>query len=138
MDRLLSRMLLLLAALIERRIERIFVPYVALQMIAEAAREALPTDLRDVVSAGAGAAYRTLGAATEVPARVASEGFKAEDMETPGSQQETYGLLQRRQLLVDLGQAGLLVRISQRRVGLDLVALAEQVQLADGGELCVR
>ena len=43
---------LLLAALIERRIERIFVPYVALQMIAEAAREALPTDLRDVVSAG--------------------------------------------------------------------------------------
>lgn len=74
----------------------------------------------------------------EVPASGASEGFKAEDMETPGSQQETYGLLQRRQLLVDLGQAGLLVRISQRRVGLDLVALTEQVQLADGGELCVR
>src|SRR3990167_464602 len=74
----------------------------------------------------------------EVLASVASDGFKAEDMETPGPQQETYELLQRRQLLVDLGQAGLLIGIGQRGVGLDLVALAEQVQLADGGELCVR
>ncbi len=43
---------LLLNALIQRRIERIFVPYVALQMIAEASRDELPTSLRDVVSAG--------------------------------------------------------------------------------------
>ena len=40
------------AALIERRIERIFVPYVALQMIADAARAAVPPTLRDVISAG--------------------------------------------------------------------------------------
>lgn len=43
---------LLLRALIDRRIERIFVPYVALQMIADAAREALPAALREVISAG--------------------------------------------------------------------------------------
>jgi amino acid adenylation domain-containing protein len=43
---------LLLDALIQRRIERIFVPYVALQMIAQASRDAVPTSLRDVVSAG--------------------------------------------------------------------------------------
>jgi amino acid adenylation domain-containing protein len=40
------------AALIERRIERVFVPYVALQMIADAARDEAPPALRDVVSAG--------------------------------------------------------------------------------------
>jgi amino acid adenylation domain-containing protein len=43
---------LLLAALVEHRVERIFVPYVALQMIADAARDNAPSDLRDVVSAG--------------------------------------------------------------------------------------
>jgi amino acid adenylation domain-containing protein len=43
---------LLLAALIEHRIERIFVPYVALQMIADAAHDTAPTALRDVISAG--------------------------------------------------------------------------------------
>ena len=43
---------LLHAALIENRVERIFVPYVALQMIADAARETVPHDLRDVISAG--------------------------------------------------------------------------------------
>ena len=42
----------LCAALREHRVERIFLPYVALQMLAEAARTCLPTDLRDVVSAG--------------------------------------------------------------------------------------
>ena len=43
---------LLLRALIDRHIERIFVPYVALQMIADAAREVPPAALREVVSAG--------------------------------------------------------------------------------------
>jgi len=43
---------LLHAALIERRIERIFVPYVALQMLADAARDVAPGYLRDVISAG--------------------------------------------------------------------------------------
>ncbi|MCM5680345.1 amino acid adenylation domain-containing protein [Schlegelella sp. S2-27] len=42
----------LCAALQAHRVERIFLPYVALQMLAEAARECLPTHLRDVVSAG--------------------------------------------------------------------------------------
>ncbi|MED5621725.1 non-ribosomal peptide synthetase/type I polyketide synthase [Ideonella sp. BN130291] len=40
------------AALVAHRIERIFVPYVALQMVADASREAVPASLRDVVSAG--------------------------------------------------------------------------------------
>ncbi len=39
-------------ALVEQRIERIFVPYVALQMIADASRDAVPTALREVISAG--------------------------------------------------------------------------------------
>ncbi len=43
---------LLLAALVEHRIERIFVPYVALQMIAEAAHDHAPAALREIVSAG--------------------------------------------------------------------------------------
>lgn len=43
---------LLLKALIEHRIERVFVPYVALQMIADAARDNTPATLRDVISAG--------------------------------------------------------------------------------------
>ncbi|MEQ1685707.1 MAG: amino acid adenylation domain-containing protein [Burkholderiaceae bacterium] len=43
---------LLLAALVEHRVERIFVPYVALQMVADAARDNAPSNLRDVVSAG--------------------------------------------------------------------------------------
>ncbi len=43
---------LLLAALNEHRVERIFVPFVALQMIADAARDKVPVALRDVVSAG--------------------------------------------------------------------------------------
>ncbi len=43
---------LLHRALIERRIERIFVPYVALQMIADASRDEAPHHLREVVSAG--------------------------------------------------------------------------------------
>ncbi len=43
---------LLHRALIERRIERIFVPYVALQMIADASRDEAPPHLREVVSAG--------------------------------------------------------------------------------------
>ncbi|UZG49710.1 non-ribosomal peptide synthetase/type I polyketide synthase [Caldimonas thermodepolymerans] len=38
--------------LLEQRVERIFLPYVALQMLADAAREVLPRHLRDVVSAG--------------------------------------------------------------------------------------
>lgn len=42
----------LCAALQAHRVERIFLPYVALQMLAEAAREKLPRHLRDVVSAG--------------------------------------------------------------------------------------
>jgi amino acid adenylation domain-containing protein len=42
----------LLAALNDFRIERIFVPYVALQMLADAARNHAPTALRDVISAG--------------------------------------------------------------------------------------
>ncbi|MBX3622878.1 MAG: amino acid adenylation domain-containing protein [Rhizobacter sp.] len=40
------------AALIGRQVERIFVPYVALQMVAEASREQVPPALRDVISAG--------------------------------------------------------------------------------------
>lgn len=43
---------LLLAALVDNAVERLFVPYVALQMIADAARERVPATLRDVVSAG--------------------------------------------------------------------------------------
>ena len=43
---------LLHSALIEHRVERIFVPYVALQMIADAARDNAPDALRDVISAG--------------------------------------------------------------------------------------
>ena len=43
---------LLRAALDDFRIERIFVPYVALQMLADAARDAPPASLREVVSAG--------------------------------------------------------------------------------------
>ena len=39
-------------ALVEHRVERIFLPYVALQMIAEAGRDASGLVLRDVVSAG--------------------------------------------------------------------------------------
>ena len=58
-------------------------------------------------------------------------------MGTPGPEPPSGGLLERRQLLVDLGQAGLLVGIGQGGVGLDLVALAEQVELADGRELGV-
>ena len=42
----------LCAALQAHRVERIFLPYVALQMLAEAARTCLPAHLRDVVSAG--------------------------------------------------------------------------------------
>ena len=40
------------AALIDKRIERIFLPYVALQMIADASRDVVPTQLRDAISAG--------------------------------------------------------------------------------------
>ena len=40
------------AALVERRIERIFLPYVALQMIAQAATDTVPSNLVDVISAG--------------------------------------------------------------------------------------
>jgi len=40
------------AALIEKRIERIFLPYVALQMIADASRDRVPASLREAVSAG--------------------------------------------------------------------------------------
>jgi len=40
------------AALISLGIERVFMPYVALQMIAEASRESVPHTLLDVVSAG--------------------------------------------------------------------------------------
>ncbi|QIM51885.1 non-ribosomal peptide synthetase/type I polyketide synthase [Hydrogenophaga crocea] len=43
---------LLHRALIERSVERLFVPYVALQMIADASREAVPAALKEVVSAG--------------------------------------------------------------------------------------
>src|SRR5690606_32309848 len=43
---------LLHRALLERRVERLFVPYVALQMIADASRERVPSSLREVVSAG--------------------------------------------------------------------------------------
>lgn len=43
---------LLHAALIKHSVERVFVPYVALQMIAEASRTQVPPALRDVVSAG--------------------------------------------------------------------------------------
>ena len=43
---------LLHAAFTEHRIERIFVPYVALQMLAEASRDQVPASLRDVISAG--------------------------------------------------------------------------------------
>jgi amino acid adenylation domain-containing protein len=43
---------LLHAALCDLKIERIFLPYVALQMIAEASRERVPEHLREVVSAG--------------------------------------------------------------------------------------
>jgi len=39
-------------ALVEQRIQRIFLPYVALQMIAQAAAEEAPAHLADVVSAG--------------------------------------------------------------------------------------
>ena len=72
-----------------------------------------------------------LGAA--VLARFASDGVSAEDMVVAGwTRCLGTGLLQGRQLLVDLGQAGLLIGIGQGGVGLDLVALAEQVELADG------
>ena len=40
------------AALASQRIERLFVPYVALQMVADASQDAVPPALRDVVSAG--------------------------------------------------------------------------------------
>lgn len=40
------------AALQQKRVERVFLPYVALQMIAEAARDEVPPALRDVISAG--------------------------------------------------------------------------------------
>jgi len=43
---------LLHRALCEKRIERIFLPYVALQMIADASREKVPEHLREVISAG--------------------------------------------------------------------------------------
>ena len=39
-------------ALVAQRIERIFLPYVALQMIAQAAGDDLPSHLTDVISAG--------------------------------------------------------------------------------------
>jgi amino acid adenylation domain-containing protein len=44
--------MLLHRALREQKIERIFLPYVALQMIADASREQVPEHLREVVSAG--------------------------------------------------------------------------------------
>ncbi|RFP81019.1 amino acid adenylation domain-containing protein [Hydrogenophaga borbori] len=43
---------LLHRALIDLRVERLFVPYVALQMIADASRDEAPRHLREVVSAG--------------------------------------------------------------------------------------
>ncbi len=43
---------LLHAALVKHRIERVFVPYVALSLIAEACGSAVPPALRDVISAG--------------------------------------------------------------------------------------
>jgi len=43
---------LLHRALCEQKIERIFLPYVALQMIADASRERVPEHLREVISAG--------------------------------------------------------------------------------------
>ncbi|AKJ29873.1 malonyl CoA-acyl carrier protein transacylase [Caldimonas brevitalea] len=39
-------------ALITARVQRMFLPYVALQMLAEASREQVPPDLLDVISAG--------------------------------------------------------------------------------------
>src|SRR5574341_1672775 len=44
-------------------------------------------------------------------------------------------VLQGGQLLVDLGQLGLFVGVGQGGVGLQLVALAKQVQLANGHQL---
>lgn len=42
----------LLGLMTQQRVERVFMPYVALQMLADAARDAVPAALRDVISAG--------------------------------------------------------------------------------------